>query len=715
MNIAKQSADKRILEEKFEIGLDSSNDMIIALAGNPNTGKSTIFNSLTGLNQHTGNWPGKTVANAQGKYSHKESQYVLVDLPGTYSLLANSVEEEIARDFICFGQPHATVIVTDATSLERNLNLVLQIMEITDRVLVCVNLMDEAKRKGISINLEKLQEILGVPVVSTVARSSQGLDKLKNTIEDLARGRIKTNPKKVTYDEVLEEAIKEIQTPVEDLIASRVNSRWAALRLISRDDNLLNSINQYTNFDLRRDEILNKQVEITEKKFKERGLELGDIKDAIVSSLVETGEDISRQVVHLKKEDYNAMDRQIDRVLTSRKFGIPIMIALLGLIFWITIGAANLPSDLLAQALFWLEAKLSRVFRLINTPVWFHDMLILGVYRTLAWVISVMLPPMAIFFPLFTFLEDLGYLPRIAFNLDYYFKKAGTQGKQALSMCMGFGCNAVGITSCRIIDSPRERLIAIITNNFVPCNGRFPILISLASIFIIGPKGVFRSIIPTLSVLSSIILGVVITLLVSRLLSRTILKGLPSSFVLELPPYRKPQLGKIIVRSIFDRTLFILGRAMVVAAPAGLIIWAMGNIFIEDVSLLTYCAQFLNPLAQLLGMDGYILMAFILGLPANEIVIPILIMAYMSKGYMLELNSLAEMKELFINNGWTWLTAISTMLFALNHWPCGTSLLTIRQETKSWKWTLISFLIPTLTGIILCLIVAQSVKFLGLV
>ncbi len=384
--------------------------------------------------------------------------------------------------------------------------------------------------------------------------------------------------------------------------------------------------------------------------------------------------------------------------------------------FWITIEGANAPSDLLAKVLFWLEAKLSDGFKFIGgAPIWLHDMLVLGVYRTLAWVVSVMLPPMAIFFPLFTLLEDLGYLPRIAFNLDYYFKKAGAHGKQALTMCMGFGCNAAGIISCRIIDSPpRERLIAIITNNFVPCNGRFPILISLASIFIVGSTGVFRSLTATLLVLVSIILGVIITLFISKLLSRTILKGLPSSFTLELPPYRKPQVGKIIVHSIFDRTLFVLARAIAVAAPAGLIIWAMANITIGDLSLLTHCAMFLNPFAELLGMDGYILMAFILGLPANEIVIPILIMSYMSKGAMLELDSLAEMKQLFIDNGWTWLTGICTMLFTLNHWPCGTTLLTIRKETQSFKWTFISFLIPTITGIVLCFVVAQGARLFGL-
>lgn len=710
MGLTNQSTGVDILKETFEIKLESPDDIVVALAGNPNTGKSTVFNSLTGLNQHTGNWPGKTVSNAQGKYIHKEKQYVLVDLPGTYSLLANSVEEQVARDFICFGNPHTTVVVTDATSLERNLNLVLQIMEITDKVVVCVNLMDEAKRKNISIDLQSLEELLGVPVVGTTARNGEGLEELKNTIEKVARGEIKTNPKKVTYDEILEDAVKKIQSHVENLVGDKINSRWMSLRLIDGDDKLLESINNYINFDLSKDEFLNKKLESINTHFQKENFKLKDLKDHIISSIIKTGENIRGEVVIFQDENHNKIDHKIDKVLTSRIFGIPIMIALLGLVFWITIEGANAPSDLLAKGLFWIEAKLSNLLKFMGTPNWLHDMLILGVYRTLAWVISVMLPPMAIFFPLFTLLEDLGYLPRVAFNLDYYFKKAGAHGKQALTMCMGFGCNAAGIISCRIIDSPRERLIAIITNNFVPCNGRFPILISLATIFIVNTTGAFRSLTATLSVLAAIVLGVIITLFISKLLSKTILKGLPSSFTLELPPYRKPQVGKIIVRSIFDRTLFVLSRAIMVAAPAGLVIWSMANIIIGDSSLLTHCAQFLNPFAQLLGMDGYILMAFILGLPANEIVIPILIMSYMSKGSILELDSLAEMKQLFIDNGWTWLTAVCTMLFALNHWPCGTTLLTIRQETQSWKWTLVSFLVPTITGIVICFIVAQGAR-----
>ena len=713
MGLTSQSTGINLLKEKFEIELDSSDDIIIALAGNPNTGKSTVFNSLTGLNQHTGNWPGKTVTNAQGKYIYKEKQYVLVDLPGTYSLLSNSVEEEIARDFICFGSPHTTVVVTDATSLERNLNLVLQIMEITDKVVVCVNLMDEARRKNIDIDLLRLEKLLGVPVVGTAARNGEGLEELKTTIEKVALGEIKTNPRKIVYEDALEDAVKEIENHIESLVENKVNSRWLSLRLIDGDSKLIKSVGEYIDFDLSKDEILSKKLKNIKNNFQEENLGLENLKDSIVSSIISTGENINKEIITFRNENYNAVDRKIDNILTSKVFGIPIMIALLGLVFWITIEGANLPSDLLAKGLFWLEGKLSDGFKFVGAPIWLHDMLVLGVYRTLAWVVSVMLPPMAIFFPLFTLLEDLGYLPRIAFNLDYYFKKAGAHGKQSLTMCMGFGCNAAGIISCRIIDSPRERLIAIITNNFVPCNGRFPILISLASMFIVGSTGAFSSLAATLSVLVSIILGVLITLFISKLLSKTILKGLPSSFTLELPPYRKPQVGKIIVHSIFDRTLFVLARAVMVAAPAGLVIWAMANIIIGDLSLLTHCAIFLDPFAKLLGMDGYILMAFILGLPANEIVIPILIMSYMSKGSMLELDSLNEMKQLFIDHGWTWLTAVCTMLFALNHWPCGTTLWTIKKETQSSKWTFISFLIPTVTGIIVCFVVAQGARLFG--
>jgi ferrous iron transport protein B len=326
-----------------------------------------------------------------------------------------------------------------------------------------------------------------------------------------------------------------------------------------------------------------------------------------------------------------------------------------------------------------------------------------------------MLPPMAIFFPLFTLLEDLGYLPRVAFNLDNFFKKSCACGKQALTMCMGFGCNAAGIIGCRIIDSPRERLIAIITNNFVPCNGRFPTLIAIITMFFAGMFiGPFQSVISTIILTGVILLGVFMTLMISRLLSMTILKGIPSSFTLELPPYRKPQIGKIIIRSIFDRTLFVLWRAILVAAPAGIVIWLMANITLGDISLLTHLAIFLNPFAHIIGLDGYILLAFILGFPANEIVIPIIIMSYLSTGSILELDSLVELRNLLIANGWTWATAVCVMLFSLMHWPCSTTCLTIKKETQSLKWTLVSVLIPTITGFTICFLFTAIVRLLGL-
>jgi ferrous iron transport protein B len=392
------------------------------------------------------------------------------------------------------------------------------------------------------------------------------------------------------------------------------------------------------------------------------------------------------------------------------------MLALLGAVFWITLAGANYPSQLLAEALFRLEERLGALFAAAGAPAWLEGVLLSGSYRTLAWVVSVMLPPMAIFFPLFTYLEDLGYLPRVAFNLDSFFRKAGAHGKQALTMCMGFGCNAAGVIACRIIDSPRERLIAVLTNNFAPCNGRFPTLIVLASIFIggAGAGALSGSFIAAAAILAAIVLAAAVTLAVSKILSQTVLKGLPSTFALELPPYRKPQLGRILARSFVDRTLFVLSRAAIVAAPAGLLIWLLAHTVVGDFTLLQWGVRLLQPVGSLLGMDGYIVLAFLLGFPANEIVIPIVIMSYLSSGALLELNSLEQLQGLLLDRGWSWLTAVCVMLFSLNHFPCGTTLLTIYRETRSLKWTAAAFLIPTLTGMVICFLVAQTARLLGL-
>jgi ferrous iron transport protein B len=482
------------------------------------------------------------------------------------------------------------------------------------------------------------------------------------------------------------------------------------------DKTLLKAIKKYLGYDLMEDESVKEKVKEAQDLLEDAGINSETLRDRIVSQIVTTAESICKKSVKFENVKYNETDRKIDKILTSRVFGLPIMLALLGVIFWITITGANAPSSLLADGLFWIQDQLTAFFSWLGAPAWLHGVVVLGMYRTLAWVVSVMLPPMAIFFPLFTLLEDLGYLPRVAFNMDKFFKRACACGKQALTMCMGFGCNAAGVVGCRIIESPRERLIATITNNFVPCNGRFPTLIAIITMFfaavVVGP---LQSVVSALVLVGIILFGIVMTLFISKMLSKTMLKGVPSSFTLELPPYRKPQVGKIIVRSIFDRTLFVLGRAVMVAAPAGLIIWILANIHVGDMSLLAHGAAFFDPFAQLIGLDGFIFMAFILGFPANEIVVPIIIMSYMATGSILELDSLDQLRELLVSHGWTWLTAICTMLFSLMHWPCSTTCWTIKKETQSWKWTAVSFLVPTISGIVVCFIVTNVVRLLGLV
>lgn len=446
------------------------------------------------------------------------------------------------------------------------------------------------------------------------------------------------------------------------------------------------------------------------------GGENEQLRDIIVSSIYTRAERIANKVVKEDKNKKIDWDSKLDNILTSRYTGFPIMFVLLGLVFWITIIGSNVPSEMLSNLFFGIEAYLTNGLMAINTPQWLHGILILGVYRTLAWVISVMLPPMAIFFPLFTFLEDLGYLPRVAFNLDRLFKKAGAHGKQSLTMSMGFGCNAAGIIACRIIESPRERLIAMLTNNFVPCNGRFPTLIALSTIFLSGlVASQFSNLTASLLVSVLVLISVIVTLAISWLLSKTFLKGVPSSFTLELPPYRRPQFGRILYTSLIDRTIFVLGRAIIVAAPAGIVIWLLANININGISILNHSAAFLQPFANLIGLDGFILMAFILGFPANEIVLPILIMSYMTEGAILELDNIQAMKELFIANGWTWMTTLNFMLFTLFHFPCGTTLLTIKKECGSDKWTLFSAIMPTVVGVIILFVITQSVRLLGLI
>lgn len=716
MGLTSQSTGLSLIREDSNYTGSSPEELVIALAGNPNVGKSTVFNSLTGLNQHTGNWPGKTVTNARGRYHYRDKDFILVDIPGTYSLSASSVEEEVARDFICFAEPDTVVVVTDATCLERNLNLVVQVLEVTKKVVVCVNLLDEARRKKINIDLVKLEQLLGVPVVGASAREGIGLAELMEAVYGVANEAVCPSPFPVSYDETIERAIRMVEPHVRGINNGSCDSRWLAIKLLDGDPAFLECLREQMGSKLVQNEILNCKIKNAREFLGRNGVNTEELRDRVVSGIINFSEEICRKTVKVKNKKYNSLDEKIDSIVTSRIYGIPIMVGLLGLVFWLTIEGANYPSQILAGLLFWVEERLTDFFLWAGSPMWLHSLLVKGIYRTLAWVVSVMLPPMAIFFPLFTLLEDLGYLPRIAFNLDNFFKKACAHGKQALTMCMGLGCNAAGVVGCRIIDSPRERLIATVTNNFIPCNGRFPTLIAIASIFIGGVvSGPFKSFLSALTLTAILVLGVIMTLLVSKILSKTLLKGLPSSFTLELPPYRKPQVAKIILRSVFDRTLFVLGRAVSVAAPAGLVIWVMANFHIGGASLLDLGARTLQPFAHSIGLDGYILMAFILGFPANEIVVPIIIMSYLAGGSLIELDSYSALKGVLVSHGWNWLTAVCVMLFSLMHFPCGTTLWTIRRETQSWKWTMVSFLIPTAAGIVVCFIVAQTIRAFGLI
>ncbi len=677
-------------EINFGIEKKNPNDRVIALAGNPNVGKSTVFNALTGMRQHTGNWPGKTVSGARGVYTHHGTDYILVDLPGTYSLLSHSQEEEVARDFLCYGDLDAVIVVCDATCLERNLNLVLQILEITSRVVVCVNLIDEAEKKKIRIDTAALSQQLGAPVVSICAKNETGLTDLTDAVETLLH-KADTKSLSVGYPAPIEEAISYITPCISEQTSP--SPRWIARKLLE-------------------EEALPKEFDFLQKEWNQAKALLQShnltgeyLKDAIVTALVTQAESIGKKTVRFDNEQYQKRDQRLDRLLTSKLTGIPLMLLLFAGIFWLTISGANYPSALLSSLFSYLEELLWNGCVWLGLPNWLCEMLCFGMFRTVGWIVSVMLPPMAIFFPLFTLLEDLGYLPRIAFNLDKAFQKCKACGKQALTMCMGFGCNAAGVVGCRIIDSPRERLIAILTNNFVPCNGRFPTLIAMIAMFFAATSP-YSSLWQTVLLTLTVTAGILMTFLVSYLLSKTLLKGQPSSFTLELPPYRKPNITKVIIRSIFDRTLFVLARALVVAAPAGILLWIFANVEVGSQTLLAHFSGFLDPFARWFGLDGVILVGFILGLPANEIVLPIIMMAYLSSGSLMETNHLLAFKELLLQNGWTYTTALCTMVFCLFHWPCSTTLITVKKETGSLKWTVLSALIPTVAGLTVCFLIA---------
>ncbi|MGD8360387.1 MAG: ferrous iron transporter B [Gemmatimonadota bacterium] len=744
-------------EDLVQLGLKPDRwDILVALAGNPNTGKSTVFNALTGLRQHTGNWPGKTVTRAEGVFAYEGKRVKVVDLPGTYSLQAGSTDEEVARDFILFGRPDVTVVVVDATRLERNLNLVLQILEITDRVVVCLNLTDEARRHGLRIDPEALARKLGVPVIPTVAREKEGIQEILRAVRRMAEGETPTEPFRIeALPPDVESAVGELQPAIEDAFPGIPNARWLALRLLNADESVIAAVREGeigggVIGGGRGTESGDGSVQAGGPTSASAGRSGGDrsdgapggeailelatslrwtlspeFHDRLMESLYGAAQAIAEgsMVEGFKKAKFN-FDRNLDRLLTSRRTGLPIMLALLAGVFWITIEGANIPSAFLSSILIdTVQPLLKEAGAALSFPWWLSGFLFDGMYLATAWVVSVMLPPMAIFFPLFTLLEDFGYLPRVAFNLDSLFRKAGAHGKQALTMCMGFGCNAAGVVATRIIDSPRERLIAIITNNFSLCNGRWPTQILVASIFLgaLAPAA-WAGILSAAAVVGVALLGVFFMFLTSWLLSRSFLKGEATTFSLELPPYRPPRILQTLYTSVIDRTLIVLWRAVVFALPAGGVIWLVANIQAGQQSLAEVLVGWLNPVGVLVGLNGVILLAYVVAIPANEIVIPTVLMLTAlvggasglgrGAGVMFELG-LSGTGELLRLGGWTTLTAVNLMLFSLLHNPCSTTLYTIYQETKSWRWTALSALLPLAMGFTVTFLVAQVWRLLA--
>lgn len=589
---------------------------VIALAGNPNVGKSTLFNSLTGLNQHTGNWPGKTVSLAQGKAVSGTRELTLVDLPGTYSLRSRSREERVTEDFLRSGEADCVIAVCDASCLERNLILVQQILQLTPNVVVCVNLMDEARRGNTFVDCPLLETLLGVPVVPTSAGIGQGIGDVLQAAAEVIEG-------------------ERLCTPV----------------LLQKDS--------------------------PPEAFARRAQNLTDL------------------VVRREKSTYREMQLKLDRLLTNPMLGFPLMGLLLLVVVWLTVAGANYPSRLLEL----IFERFRTFLHSILGEGWLSSLLLDGVYATVTRVISVMLPPMAIFFPLFTLLEDVGYLPRVAFLLDGPLATCGACGKQALTMCMGLGCNAVGVTGCRIIDSPRERLLAMVTNSFLPCNGRFPTLILLASLFF-GSGGLTGAAVVT----GLILLGAAVSMAATAALNKTLLRGESSAFLLELPPFRRPRVGEILARSLLDRTLFVAGRAVAVAAPAGALLWLCGTLSWNGQTALEHLAVFLNPLGTFLGLDGAILLAFLFALPANELMTPVLIMTLTGATLLGGDLTNLEVGAILFASGWTKKKAICTMAFAVFHWPCTTTLLTVYKESGKLRYAALALCLPTLAGIFLCML-----------
>ena len=680
--------------------------IVVAMAGNPNVGKSVIFNALTGSRQHVGNWPGKTVERAEGVFQHQGREIRLVDLPGTYSLAAQSPEEMIARDYIVSGEPDVVVSIVDATCLERNLNLVLQILELTDKVVVVLNLMDEVRRQGWEIDVEALEEVLGVPVVPTVAIEGEGLPELVEAIAQVAEGRRKTYPVSVDYGLSVEGYTQTLQ---EDLsyMGIEERSRWVALKLLEDDPEIVEAFKQgkLAVLGLAAPSALPEALQaLLRRAVRLREGIRPDAKVEIIRRRYEFAHDVVHRVAHRLRPEEESLTDRIDHIVTHKVWSWPIMLAVFLAIFWITINGAEIAGG-------WLEAFFSWVIRAVRTwlmsvqaPWWVSGALVDGFIVGIGTVITVMLPPMIILFTAFALLEDLGLLPRVAFNLDRPMQVLGSQGKQTLTWGMSFGCNVTGVMASRIIENKKVQLVSILTSPLIICSGGYGAGIALV-IALFGDRAL-----PVM--LSLVLLSLGAASLATLILNKTLFRGEPGGFVLEMPPYRKPKWGQVAWRALVDRVAHTMWRAVEFAGPASLLIWLLGNLppgVPFEQTAVGWMVRTLAPLGRPFGLTGEMLTALLFTLPAKEIVVPALAMTYGLQTTLVESEGVLN----YLPQAWTPLSSYTFMVFFMLYLPCLVTVWATWKETRSLKWTMMGLLVPLTIASTITFLVYQGGRLLG--
>jgi ferrous iron transport protein B len=689
--------------------------LVVAMAGNPNVGKSAIFNALTGGRQHVGNWPGKTIERAEGVFYAGDSEIRLVDLPGTYSLAAQSPEEVIARDYILSEEPNVVVNIVDATSLERNLNLTLQILELTDRVVVALNLMDEVERQGWEIDAQALEADLGVPVIPTVATEAEGLPELVAALVDVASGTRPTEPASVDYGVTVNGHVDDLQADLEALgmadpaRATGGRRRWLALRLLEDDPEIVQA---FKVGDLSAcclgagaaspspealQSVLRKAARLRESTRPDARVE-------IVRRRYEFAHDLVQPVMHRVRPASESRTEQVDRFVTHRVWSWPMMLGILIIVLWITIEGANVFSAMLDSVVVWLAGWSRQLLLALDAPWWVTGSLVDGLIVGTGTVVAVMLPPMVIFFTAFNLLEDIGFLPRVAFNLDRLMRVVGSQGKHTLVAMMSFGCNVTGVLSCRIIENAKDRVVAVVTSPLILCNGRFGAGLALIILFF-GD----RALLVTLVYLT---ISVGAMLLATWLLNRFLFRQEPGGFVMELPPYRRPKWDQVVRRTLIHQVGHTMGRAVMIAAPATLIIWLLGNLppnAAFEQTPLGWLVRALAPLGVPFGLSGEMLTALLFTLPAKEIVVPSLAMTYGLQTTLADSQAVLD----YLVQSWTPLLAFSFLMFYMLYLPCLVTVWATWKETRSPKWTALSMLLPLAIASALTFVVYQGGRLLG--